>query len=349
MSLEQDQHTKQDALIRILQVASGNSAQWVMYSAAALGIVALIPGMQLPPELAVIAGGIGVEAIGSLIDRIAKGENQSDEDIQSEVERTIRESGIEKLLTQEDFYHAFEHLRRGQRSLGNQNKQILEILRLLESKDSKSGNTPLLEIADETLIVNLPVGDLIYSVQGPLLLPGQEFPHVDKPSQTASKPLLYDHRGNAIENKSKKPRPTIQYSAKIVNKGEKTAEIYQVFIDHGSKDDEARRVRLLIGMQKAYLTPGEFRQLNFELLDEDMRSVMRNLQIDECILFLRVICRVGEGMYKVSQRGLGGFRQGHDNIAGSAIFTLSPGDALTGPFEEDFARTPFWIEVPVAA
>ena len=71
MSREQPDVSKEAALLRVLRVTSAQSAKIMTYTAAMLGMAALIPGLQLPPELGVIAAGIGVEAIGSLLDRIA--------------------------------------------------------------------------------------------------------------------------------------------------------------------------------------------------------------------------------------------------------------------------------------
>ena len=71
---------KQSAFMRVLKVTSSRSAQIMMYTFA-LGAIVAIPGVSLPPALAAIATGLGVEALGGILERIAFGENISDEEI----------------------------------------------------------------------------------------------------------------------------------------------------------------------------------------------------------------------------------------------------------------------------
>jgi tetratricopeptide (TPR) repeat protein len=103
-----------------------------MYSAAILGIASLVPGLELPGALGAIAGGIGVEAIGSIIERVANSDKLPDTEIQRQVEEAITQSGIDRLLTEREFYHAFARLLREQKNLDVRNNQILQILNHLE-------------------------------------------------------------------------------------------------------------------------------------------------------------------------------------------------------------------------
>ena len=119
---------RQSALAKVLQIASNKSAKVVTYGAALLGIAALIPNFQLPQTLGVIAGSIGVEAIGILLDKVSDGE-VSELQIQRQLENIVAQSGIRNLLTQDDFYHAFGHLLNEQRKISKQNRQILKIIR----------------------------------------------------------------------------------------------------------------------------------------------------------------------------------------------------------------------------
>lgn len=103
-----------------------------MYAAALLGMAALVPGLDLPEALKGIAAGIGVEAMGALIDRVAHSDRISDEDIKQQVEKILEHSNAGQSLSEDAFWHAFKHLRKGQRSLSNQSRLIYELLRRIE-------------------------------------------------------------------------------------------------------------------------------------------------------------------------------------------------------------------------
>ncbi|MEW5986642.1 MAG: hypothetical protein AB1791_08420, partial [Chloroflexota bacterium] len=94
---------------RILDVAATRSAQFVTY-AAALGAIALIPGAQLPAPLQVVAAGLGVEFLSSIIERVARGERVSDQEILGRLDEAIAASGIDRLLSEKEFYHAVSRL-----------------------------------------------------------------------------------------------------------------------------------------------------------------------------------------------------------------------------------------------
>lgn len=121
----------QQALNRILKVIYSRVGRVSVYSTAILGIVALIPGIELPIPLAAIATSIGVEAIGIIMGRIASGENVSDDEIANTVTIAIAQSNIDSLLTKDDFFSAFTNLFS---RLEIQNKQQGEILGILQAE-----------------------------------------------------------------------------------------------------------------------------------------------------------------------------------------------------------------------
>ena len=133
MSEKQPESSEQAALFRILQVVVTKSAKPIAYVAAALGLMYLFPGLELPPELAAIASTIGIEALGGIVDRVANDKSIPDDEIRQAVEDAIAKSGIDELLTKEDFYHAFAHLRNGQRTLQALGNESAKTLHRLES------------------------------------------------------------------------------------------------------------------------------------------------------------------------------------------------------------------------
>lgn len=92
---------RQSAFLRILRATLTLPAQVTFY-AAALGAILLIPGVDLPPPLAVVASGVGVNVLSSILERVARGEQVTDSQIRTEVQTAIEESCIaEKLETRE--------------------------------------------------------------------------------------------------------------------------------------------------------------------------------------------------------------------------------------------------------
>lgn len=99
-------------LISSLSTTGKYGAKVVSY-ATALGAIALIGGAQLPPELQVLVGGVGVNILSNLIDRGAK-YDISKEQIQEQVELAIRLSNIDDLLTEDRFSRSLSILIRNQ-------------------------------------------------------------------------------------------------------------------------------------------------------------------------------------------------------------------------------------------
>lgn len=90
---------RQSAFLKILRATLTLPAQVTFY-AAALGAILLIPGINLPPALAVIAGGVGVNSLTSILERVARGEQVPDSQIRAHIQAAIEESCIaEKLNT----------------------------------------------------------------------------------------------------------------------------------------------------------------------------------------------------------------------------------------------------------
>jgi WD40 repeat protein len=100
--------SRQAPLERILGTLARGSATAVASTAAVLAVLSVFPATQLPPELAGLIGGIGVNILSSLIERISRGENVSDTEIRAELQKAS--ALIEKNLKKEEFDNAFSLL-----------------------------------------------------------------------------------------------------------------------------------------------------------------------------------------------------------------------------------------------
>ena len=89
--------TEQTALLRILSVTRRVAAAGTLAVAVA-GAIALLAGAGLPPELAGFTAGVGYNAIYDLLKRLAGGEDVSDDEIQSEVQRALDDIRVEQVL-----------------------------------------------------------------------------------------------------------------------------------------------------------------------------------------------------------------------------------------------------------
>ena len=105
---------REQTLKRLLRALSSKPAK-VVYYASALGALALIPGVPLPPELQVIAAGVGVNALSSILERVALGQKVSDQEIVRQVEIAVKESDLDGLLTSDEFNRKLARLVRQQR------------------------------------------------------------------------------------------------------------------------------------------------------------------------------------------------------------------------------------------
>ncbi len=133
-----NEQLRKDALWHISQVLIRKSAKTVQYVTSLLGVIALIPNINLPPELRIIAASLGVNLISNLIDRVANDPEISDEEIKLLAEDAVRRSELERLLGKDDFYHAFSLLRESQRSSHEEHGAIIQLLKRLEPAEIDS-------------------------------------------------------------------------------------------------------------------------------------------------------------------------------------------------------------------
>ena len=89
--------SEQTALLRILSVTRKVAAGGTLAVAVA-GAIALLAGAGLPPELAGFTAGVGYNAIYDLLKRLAGGEDVSDDEIQSEVQRALDDLRVKQVL-----------------------------------------------------------------------------------------------------------------------------------------------------------------------------------------------------------------------------------------------------------
>lgn len=87
----------QNALVKILNIASQRSAQLLMYGSC-LGAIALIPTNSVPQMLIALSSTAGVNILASLIERVARNKEISDDKIEAELERAIVESNFENII-----------------------------------------------------------------------------------------------------------------------------------------------------------------------------------------------------------------------------------------------------------
>ena len=88
----------QIASYRILKLITlRKQAQYLKYASAAVALAA-IPQGDVPATVAAVAGGLGVEALGDLLSKLAGGREVAEEEIVRVVEKAVSESGLEKLL-----------------------------------------------------------------------------------------------------------------------------------------------------------------------------------------------------------------------------------------------------------
>jgi hypothetical protein len=92
----------QDGLLKAIKTLP---AQTLLYGSALLTIAA-IDGAALPGILATLATTIGVNVLSNMLERIARGYDVSDDEIRQTVESAIRDSGIEELVTSNEFQRA---------------------------------------------------------------------------------------------------------------------------------------------------------------------------------------------------------------------------------------------------
>jgi Mrp family chromosome partitioning ATPase len=82
----------------------------MLYYGSSLGAIAIVAGLQLPPQLELVAAGIGANILSNIIDKIAEGEDVPDEELVRDIQEAIDKSAIAHLLTQQDFLQAYGRL-----------------------------------------------------------------------------------------------------------------------------------------------------------------------------------------------------------------------------------------------
>lgn len=124
-----------------------------MYASAFLGVAALVPGFVLPPLFASIAGGLGVEAMGQLLDKITTNE-LSDEEILEEIRSLLNSLETQDLLKKDQFFFAYSRIRKNQMLLKEQNSKLLSLLSTYLTPP-KETEIDLSKIQDGQRILNL--------------------------------------------------------------------------------------------------------------------------------------------------------------------------------------------------
>lgn len=124
---------KQSALLRILQATTTLPAQVTFY-ASALGAISLAAGGNLPTSLATIAAGVGINALSSILERVALGDEVSDSEILEQVKTAIEESEIAEKLAVRDIQIMIARLFRQHDLLRSaiQNHEYIVLQRLTE-------------------------------------------------------------------------------------------------------------------------------------------------------------------------------------------------------------------------
>ena len=133
---------RRKAITRILRTTTQLSAKTTFYAAALSNIYLMASNTSpetLPPALATFAGGLGVEALGGLIDRVANDDAPSDEDIREQVLSAVKASKIDAALTRDELRADLNrllretHLHTLQDTIAAQHKALAE--RLVEQSE----------------------------------------------------------------------------------------------------------------------------------------------------------------------------------------------------------------------
>jgi len=101
------------AILRVLKSLTTLPAQTIFYASALLTI-ASFGGADLPGLLGSLAVTLGVESLGEILSRVADGAPISEDKIRQQVENAIAQSGIERLLTSDEFQRTLSRLVRQQ-------------------------------------------------------------------------------------------------------------------------------------------------------------------------------------------------------------------------------------------
>jgi hypothetical protein len=117
----QDKYLAFEKLMR--RLAQSSSAA-IAYGAAILTTIALMPGLDLPPVFAGLAGGVGANILSSIIERIADGEEISNDELFKKLEEATDD--LKKVLSKDEFFTAYSHLLDKFRDSHNEHKIIIQ-------------------------------------------------------------------------------------------------------------------------------------------------------------------------------------------------------------------------------
>lgn len=93
----------QQALLRVIRALTSLPAQIVYYGSALMAIVAM-GGSDLTVGLGTLVTGVGINVLTNILERVARGDAVSDEEIRKVVETVVGSLNIESLVTSNEFY-----------------------------------------------------------------------------------------------------------------------------------------------------------------------------------------------------------------------------------------------------
>ena len=96
----------QQTLLRVIKALPG---QMLLHGSALLAVAA-IGGTDLPGVLGALATTVGINVLSNMLERVARGDEITDDEIRKTVADAISSSGIEKLVTGNEFQRAIAHL-----------------------------------------------------------------------------------------------------------------------------------------------------------------------------------------------------------------------------------------------
>lgn len=156
----------QQTLLRVIKVLP---AQMLLYGSALLA-VASTGGTDLPGVLGTLATTVGINVLSNMLERVARGDEISDDEIRKTVADVIASSGIENLVSSNEFQRAIGHLfrqldiirytvQKGEIVVANMlSDQLTQYKVLLQELQNdlayvreKIGTLPTFDQADETL------------------------------------------------------------------------------------------------------------------------------------------------------------------------------------------------------
>lgn len=283
-----------DQIISQLKTTGKYGAKIIAYGTA-LGAIAAIGGAQIPPELQLLASGVGVNILSNVIERIAHGENVTSEEIQCQVEAAIRSSKIEELLTEDKFSRALSVVVRNQMrilttvqgytvELDQLSKRLSELSKLLHdhyiSKPEITFNPFMPQLSDRTLLDG-EAGDAFLTSVLPEIIQNQRRPRIRKFGV-----LITDVDDLTIINK--------QYGEEV---GDEVIAAVAKTLWHVSNTEYAGRC----GDDTFYVILPHWGIYETHSLGENLRSLIQRLPWSALVANLRVTCGIGAARWKTPE------------------------------------------------